>query len=456
MKNLILTSVFACVTLLSNAQQKTKTEEFTKINAPSNFKLQLIQDDECGVKFEEADLDGKIVIEVSGKALSFVIKKYTGDFPIVVKVFVKNLEQLDATGNAIVSMGTDSALKSEALNIKMDGAVSVKLNVVTQNIYANVSGASKLNLRGESKSAIFEISGASKLNAASLKTEKTTVQADGACEAKVLASNEINIKASGVAKVTYGGNPATKNFDKSGLAKVRQAGDDDDGDEGKAYRFSLKKSTPSPKMKNVYGGFEFGMNTFITPDFNFKQTNKVFDFLNINMAESWFFSFNLGDLDYELVKSKLSIATGLGFEWIDYSFNNKNYVLKPAAATLTYDTSANKLTLNRLSMFNMNVPVLLKWNSKPDQYKNRWHIATGIIFGYSFLPEIETETSANGYQEEVSKSDDFYLNRLRATATLRFGYDFISVFANYGLTPMFDTNVAPDTRNFQAGIGFNF
>jgi hypothetical protein len=63
------------------------------------------------------------------------------------------------------------------------------------------------------------------------------------------------------------------------------------------------------------------------------------------------------------------------------------------------------------------------------------------------------ESTANGYNEKLEIRDDFNINPFRLTGTVRVGYGWFRAFANYNLTPYFNTsNGNPDVRTFTAGL----
>jgi hypothetical protein len=103
--------------------------------------------------------------------------------------------------------------------------------------------------------------------------------------------------------------------------------------------------------------------------------------------------------------------------------------------------------------FNISVPLLLKFAPRTAKTKNGFHLAAGIIGSYIAFSQMRLESTANGYNEKLEIRDDFNINPFRLTGTVRVGYGWFRAFANYNLTPYFNTsNGNPDVRTFTAGL----
>jgi hypothetical protein len=117
---------------------------------------------------------------------------------------------------------------------------------------------------------------------------------------------------------------------------------------------------------------------------------------------------------------------------------------------------AATLSTNRLYQFNFTLPLLVKYNTNYNKHDKRFYTAFGVMIKYAAVNHIKTVYNKNSVDYETVASGDYFVNRLGADATVRIGYGAVSVFANYGLVPLFDTNKVADTRTAQAGLAFNF
>lgn len=80
------------------------------------------------------------------------------------------------------------------------------VNVAGQ-LDAEVTGASYADIDGVAGSVDVEASGASKIDADQLKTTKVTVEASGASNARVFASESVDADASGASRIECIGSP---------------------------------------------------------------------------------------------------------------------------------------------------------------------------------------------------------------------------------------------------------
>ena len=109
--------------------------------------------------------------------------------------------------------------------------------------------------------------------------------------------------------------------------------------------------------------------------------------------------------------------------------------------------------MNKLYTFDFTAPLLIKFapGSKKDA-KGGFHIAAGAILHYVTGGSVLTESTANGYFQRTVINDNFNINPFRVDATIRAGYGHVKFFANYSLTPYFNTSAGADVRLFAAGI----
>ena len=296
------------------------------------------------------------------------------------------------------------------------------------------------------------------------------------------------MEAAGATKGVYNGNPSTKNINVAGISNVvdgstgEQLKDDRNGEDGDTTKIRIgnkkvliyedgkelaieqkdakddekKKSNKKKPLKEVYSGFEVGMNTFTDNQMNFTMPAK-YNFLDTKINKSWFYGINLMEGDLILIKNKLALTSGLGLEFQTFEFNTPR-VLIPNSNVVMADSSSKALNRNRLYNFNFNVPLLLKFAPRTAKGRNGFHMAVGVIGTYKAYSHVKIESSADGYELEAKMRDDYNINPFRVQATARVGYGWFRAFANYSLTPYFkkDTGVAgqenPDIRVFSAGI----
>lgn len=115
-----------------------------------------------------------------------------------VRISVPSLEGIDASGASDI----------------------VVSNVKSDDFKIDASGAGKLQISGETKTLEVDMSGAGELDAKAFRAQKVTINSNGAAQADVYASEELNADVSGAGNVNYYGNPKTINEDRSGAGSI--------------------------------------------------------------------------------------------------------------------------------------------------------------------------------------------------------------------------------------------
>ncbi|MBK8444145.1 MAG: DUF2807 domain-containing protein [Sphingobacteriales bacterium] len=95
--------------------------------------------------------------------------------------------------------------EEEDIAFHFTGASESTIEVSSNNLDVNVSGAANIELHGMVNKADYDLSGACKLKAYDLKAKTVSVDASGACSAQVYAEESINADASGPSSIRYRG-----------------------------------------------------------------------------------------------------------------------------------------------------------------------------------------------------------------------------------------------------------
>lgn len=467
----------------ASGQNSQPLPEFNKIVVTDNVQVELVIADRYSVYIEGGETAANPV-KVNNQTVTLTGEQSRGN---KVKLFAKSISSIMVDGaGALESLDT---LKESNLSVRADGRGKVRLIVNATNLVLDADGAAALYISGTTTMASMKADGASNIKGEDLICQQLTIETDGAANAKVQSVQTLNAKADGASAIRFKGDPQNRNFSIDGLASIKGAkegenydgamdngvkeeiikelnGDGDttrvkigkrklmiieDKDKEKAYGEHDKKE--QHRMKSVWGGFELGVQSFTTPSMNFNMpaTQK---FLESNIGSSWFFGLNTPDLDGQIIKNKLAITTGLGIVWNNIHFDGNDY-LTPNADSLTATSSlaGTKLSLNKLYTFDITAPLLIKFApGRAKKSKGGFHIAAGAIIHYVVTSSVVTETSSGGYDQRVEMDDDFNINPFRVDATVRMGYDKIKFFANYSLTPYFNSSKSPDVRLFSAGL----
>ncbi|WP_234735637.1 head GIN domain-containing protein [Tellurirhabdus bombi] len=93
------------------------------------------------------------------------------------------------------------------LDIRLSGASKVDFVGKANRLNVNLSGASTLDLEGKGAELRAELSGASTLRSTKYIVNAAELDLSGASSARVLVSDDLNVKASGASNVRYQGKP---------------------------------------------------------------------------------------------------------------------------------------------------------------------------------------------------------------------------------------------------------
>lgn len=224
-----------------------------------------------------------------------------------------------------------------------------------------------------------------------------------------------------------------------------------------------------------WGGIDLGISMLTTSENKLKiseeqDTTDMNNFLELNYGKSMYFSLNLLEKNIRLYKNYINVVTGLGFEWNSYNFK-KNITLDAdadfisAANTLANfsgnDTSISpddiKLSRNKLKIAYAKVPLLLELNTNSENPEKSFHIAAGVEFAYKLGSKTKQTYEINGYKYNVTRRDEYHLADIKYCSVVRVGYgNYFTLFANYGLSELFEKDKGPEIFPLTAGISFTF
>ncbi|MDX2305295.1 MAG: PspC domain-containing protein [Microscillaceae bacterium] len=186
---------------LQDNGEKADYEDFNEISAAGALTLKIHQGDSYSVNLiGDPEAIKSVKIEQHGDRLEFGLKNWDNhsEHPIIVEIVMPDLEGMELSG----------ACLGEVEGFQQD------------EIELSLSGASRLNIRGETKRLDAELSGACTLNAHDFKSQEVGIDASGACQVQVWAERKIHIEASGASHIKYRGNPKNVQVENSGMSSI--------------------------------------------------------------------------------------------------------------------------------------------------------------------------------------------------------------------------------------------
>lgn len=201
---------------------------------------------------------------------------------------------------------------------------------------------------------------------------------------------------------------------------------------------------------NHWAGFDFGVNYLMFPagpdefDYSWLQDQ--------DFGKSIYWSLNLWEYDINLIKDHVQLITGGGFSFVNHSFTHNKHIQFNEDATFAVEDTVRDYSKNRLRSTYFNVPLMLAFNTK-NQSKHGLHFAAGVTGGVRLGTTVRRKWFEDGNKEKSNEYGTYNMNRFTLDASARLGIGtYFTLFANYNLLPMFDTDHAPEVYNLSAGI----
>jgi hypothetical protein len=453
-----------------NAQQTQKREvsTFDKIQASGAVNVIYTQSDtlSLSLKGREKDLD-KVETKVEEGVLIISNK---GSIAGNVEVFVNNnrLTGIDATGACDVR--STNVIKTPSLNVRGSGASNINLKVEVPSINCVLSGASNVDLKGASDELDAVVSGASTLKAYKLTTKNTKVSTSGAATAKVFATDKLKASATGASDIRIKGDPKELSAEASSAANINRIKDGekmgatDSGSDTTTYNLNKRKimvingkekdddDHHSAEAFKHWRGFSMAVNGYLANggNFNMPAQNR---FMDLNYSRSLNFQFNIIERHFNLVDNYLKVVTGFGFDYHLYELANRTNLNADTNYTWgSIETPGGvNYVKNKLRCTYLQVPLLIEINTSENP-KKTFHIAFGVIGQYLIASRTKQVLEEHNDQYTKVRKDNYNLSPFAAKAHVNLGYKNFTVFAEYGLTQLFQPGKGPELYPFAAGI----
>ncbi len=206
------------------------------------------------------------------------------------------------------------------------------------------------------------------------------------------------------------------------------------------------------KFKPHYAGLEIGLNNYLTPDNNL-QLPPGQEYMDLNTGKSWNWNINIIDYGFGLGTDKIGIATGLGFEFINYHFDGQNSIRKdPVTGEIVeyVPEYAGNITKSKMNITYITAPLLLEFQIPAGRH--RIHISGGVMGGVKLWSNTKIKYTVSGEKSKEKAKGDYNLSPLRWGVTARVGYRAINFYANYYMTSLFKENMGPELYPFSIGL----
>jgi hypothetical protein len=205
--------------------QQATFSDYDAIDASSAFTIYLtISDNDESIEIEANDnLHQYIEVKKENGVLILGIEhsvSIRGNATLNAYITTKSVKSFMASGASRFIL--DQGISEEELSIYLSGASKFSGDIQSGTLYADLSGASELNLSGYTVDYKLEASGASIARDFGFTSEYFNAELSGASKANVTITKEIDVEASGASSLHYMGDAMIIHQDLSGASSVHK------------------------------------------------------------------------------------------------------------------------------------------------------------------------------------------------------------------------------------------
>lgn len=205
-------------------EKQYQVASFQQLNINGVFNTFITQGEENAVTVETdenlvstieiVEQDNKLIVRSKKKTN---IKKVT---KMNVYITLTNLEEMIVEG--VGNVKCDAPLNLQDLKMKISNVGNTTMLLNCTQLDAKFSSVGNINFEGEAESANLEISGTGGVNALDFEVGNLVVDNSSIGNVKIYATKTLEINSSGIGNLHYKGDAELKNFNVSGLGKVKK------------------------------------------------------------------------------------------------------------------------------------------------------------------------------------------------------------------------------------------
>ncbi len=207
-------------------------------------------------------------------------------------------------------------------------------------------------------------------------------------------------------------------------------------------------------FRGHWAGFEIGFNNY-----NHVTSNTMppeISYMTLDEGNSNCFNLNFTQANIGFGRHS-GLVTGLGLNWNTYRFENSSTIGVVEDGTIgeLIPVDVDAIKKSKFDVLYLNVPLLLEVQI-PAGYSNRLNVAAGVIGGLKIHARTKLLYEDG---EKVRTKGDYNLSMLRGGVTARIGFENLTLFGTYYLTPWFEDLKGPEGLNlepFEIGLAFTF
>lgn len=206
-----------------------------------------------------------------------------------------------------------------------------------------------------------------------------------------------------------------------------------------------------------WAGFEIGLNNYVNNNFSMALSESN-SYMDLNTGKSWNVNLNFIEYDINLIGESFGVGTGMGIEFNDYRFDNQlpiNKIDNQIRVDSSYANAGYNLEKAKLSTTYITVPIIFEYQNTVSN-DNKLFFSLGLIGGMKLGSHTKVVYKDEGDKNKDKNRSDFFLSPFRYGYTLRAGYGFLKIFANYYDSSLFEKDKGPQLHPFTIGFMLSF
>jgi hypothetical protein len=210
--------------------KKFKVGNFNSLEIGNEFEVHIFKGNTysisaTGTESNIEDLEVQVVGSTLEVSIDYKLSKWitwsSGNSKIVLNITMPRLRDAEFNGASKVTL--EGFVDEEEMRLHVSGAAKLSSSkLVADKLLLDLSGASKVDMRGQVLKLTIDLSGASQINLTEMIARDADVDASGASHVELNVQKSLRVEASGASKITYLGNPVISK-DLSGASFVRKA-----------------------------------------------------------------------------------------------------------------------------------------------------------------------------------------------------------------------------------------
>ena len=200
-------------------------------------------------------------------------------------------------------------------------------------------------------------------------------------------------------------------------------------------------------VETKWFGIDLGVSSF-THDQDFDMPDGLRDY-DVDVFSSRNFRIHIYQQRVNLINQKLNLVHGLALDYKRFSFSNPVTMQSGLDSTEMATEEDVDFETNLMRKNDVVLPVYLYYRSNPLNKSRSFNLMVGGQVGVNFRTETRQETSDD---LRIRNRGDFNIKRFNYGVGMRIGIGRFNFYANYELSPIFQSDRGPDLNGFTTGI----